>query len=595
MSKEDDALATMLAHERDALKRLTGATAYAANVVRGKPGDVEKATTLLGSAVSSVVVTVRGEVRAAAAKQFSQDTGLDVTTSGTDDTMRGEKAGAYYAKAWLAAFTGGTKAAAGGGSSGGGGSSDDWDASVDAALAAASGALGRVASFEVAHAWNDEHKRNVAALPSESFTHQWFTKLDTHVCKQCAKYHGTFADSNDEFPEGWPPLHGDCRCIVYTRLVDASKAQAAPKGTSMDPYLAPAPPKHAGAEMAHCALACEVKKLDIAERTVDVVMSTPTIDRHGERVELDWELRSFKANPIVLWAHDSRDLPLGRCENVRIEANALIGTIRFCSAAANPKAEQCLQLFREGVLNAVSVGFIPHSYRFEKDDDEEILVLSQNELVELSVTPTPANPEALVRRRAKALAMRTAEKSNVQAAPGDGNGTEGAPPQEKDIMSTTDNDKGIHGSIEKQATTIAEQTVSIKTLTDRAEKAEKALADATAKGAEADTKLSAFEAQTKKLADERDAATKRVSELEAKLFEQEVDGLVGKKISAAEKPTFLKLLKQDRTLFDEMIAQRAPMKLDESVTEPGAAKNGSPAAVGDTSDLATEFKDAAGL
>lgn len=594
MSKEDDALAVMLSHERDALTRLGKAIAYTANVVKGKPNDVETATKLLRSAVASVVVSVRGEVRRSAAKQFSEDTGLDAKASGTDDSGRGEKAGAYYAKAWLAALT--RNATKDGGSSGGGGSTDDWDSSVDSAITAASGALGRVASFEVAHAWNDEHKRNAAALPDESFTHQWFTKRDVHVCPSCAKYHGTFADSSGEFPEGWPPLHGDCRCIVYTRLIDDGTAPTPKEASSMNTHRAHAPKTNAGSELVHCSLACEVKKLDIAERTVDVVMSTAAIDRHGERVELDWELRSFKANPVVLWAHESRDLPLGRCENVRIEGLALIGTIRFASAAANPKAEQCLQLFREGVLNAVSVGFIPHSYRFEKDDDEEILVLSQNELVELSVTPTPANPEALVRRRQKALAIAASEhKSNDQAAPGGDPKTEAAPPRKEETMSTTDNEKSLQDKVEKHAATIAEQGVSIKQLTDRAEKAEKALADATAKNVEAATKLSAFEAQTKALADERDATAKRVGDLEAKLFDQEVEALVGKKIKPTEKPTFLKLLKQDRGLFDEMVAQRSDMKLDESVTEAGAAKNGAPAAIGDTRDLATEFKNAAGL
>jgi HK97 family phage prohead protease len=364
------------------------------------------------------------------------------------------------------------------------------------------------------------------------------------------------------------------------------------------------PPAHDSREIAHCSLAVSVKKLDLDARTVDVVMSTPTIDRHGERVELDWDLRAYAANPVVLWAHDSRELPLGRCENVRIDGNALVGTIRFCSAAANPKAEQCLQLFREGVLNAVSVGFIPHSYRFEKDDDEEILVLSQNELVELSVTPTPANPDALARRRAKAMAKRTKDEVSEGGAspPALSVDIHAKNPPElrapfqsliESAKSATESSMDLKEAtekLEKSEKALIDAKANEKALTDRAEKVEKALAERDSQIEALKTEKAAYETQKKTLVDERDAEKKKVSDLEAKLFENEVDALVGKKIKPTEKATFLKLLKQDRTLFDEMIAERSEMKLDESVTESGK-KSGAPPAVGDTSELLAEFND----
>jgi HK97 family phage prohead protease len=321
-------------------------------------------------------------------------------------------------------------------------------------------------------------------------------------------------------------------------------------------------------------------------------MSTPTVDRHGERVELDWDLTSFSANPCVLWAHDSRDLPLGRAENVRIESGALQGRIRFASATANPKAEQCLQLFREGVLNAVSVGFIPHSYRFEKDDDEEILVLSQNELVELSVTPTPANPEALARRRAKALATRT------ESPPADpeSNTTEGAPPRKEQTMS--ENEKSLQDKVEKQVATIT-------MLETRASQAEAAVTDLTSKVKSLETDKAALEAQAKTLTADRDAEKARADKAEgeiteakekaaAQVIELEVESLVGKKITPAEKPLFVDLRKSNPDLFAKMIEQRQDLKLTESVTEKGAAKNGAPAVIGNVDDLLAEINQTIG-
>lgn len=149
-------------------------------------------------------------------------------------------------------------------------------------------------------------------------------------------------------------------------------------------------------------LDCRTKSIDPIARTVDVVMSTEAIDRYDERLKQDWNLQAYKSNPIVLWAHDGHALPLGRAENVRVEDGSLQGTIRFASASANPVAEQCFQLFNEGVLNAVSVGFISRKQTVVKEGERAIRLLEQNELIELSVTNTPANPEAIARMKALA-------------------------------------------------------------------------------------------------------------------------------------------------------------------------------------------------
>ena len=354
------------------------------------------------------------------------------------------------------------------------------------------------------------------------------------------------------------------------------------------------------------SFACACKGVDVQARTVDVVMSTPRVDRHGDRVELDWDLDSFKSNPVVLWAHDSRDMPLGRAENVRVERGALVGRIRFASAEANPKAQQVLKLFEEGVLNAVSVGFIPHSLRFEKEDDAEILVLSGNELVELSVTPTPANPDALVRVRSKALEARNVlppdtgasnQKTQPPAAPA---GATNEPATEKTMSESSS--KELIAKVEdltakNSALAIEAGSANGRADTERAraDKAEKALADLEPKVKALETEKAAFEAQAKSFAERAEKAEKAGAELEAKSIDQEVEALIGKKITPAEKPLFVDLRKTNKDLFEKMIAQRADMKLEVSVTESGAAKNGVAAVAGDTANLLADVKKAAGL
>ena len=150
------------------------------------------------------------------------------------------------------------------------------------------------------------------------------------------------------------------------------------------------------------------------ERTLDVVASTAVLDRQGEVLEQSWRLERYLANPVVLYAHDSWDLPIGTAENVRVEDGALRARIRLVSDEANPLAGRVWKLIQEGALRAVSVGFIPHGARLEKraraegELDEEYLVLSDNELLEISVVPVPANPEALAEIRQRALATSRA-------------------------------------------------------------------------------------------------------------------------------------------------------------------------------------------
>lgn len=150
-----------------------------------------------------------------------------------------------------------------------------------------------------------------------------------------------------------------------------------------------------------------VRAVDAEKRTVDVVASTEAVDSHGTVLVQDWNLERFARNPVVLWAHNATlgmdELPIGRCTRCEVVNGQLEATILFAGADVNPRAEQVFQAYRQGYLRAVSVGFYPHSYRWEMRDDVEVLVLSQNELFELSCVPVGSNPDAL----ARALAARS--------------------------------------------------------------------------------------------------------------------------------------------------------------------------------------------
>lgn len=139
-------------------------------------------------------------------------------------------------------------------------------------------------------------------------------------------------------------------------------------------------------------------------READFVASTDAIDSYGERVAQNWRLERFKSNPVALFAHNSWALPIGRAPMCKVEDNKLVCTIRFGTAKANPLAENVWNCVQEDILCAVSVGFRPHSIRMEIEDDEEVWILDDNELHEISIVPIPANPEALARMKHRALA-----------------------------------------------------------------------------------------------------------------------------------------------------------------------------------------------
>ncbi len=151
-----------------------------------------------------------------------------------------------------------------------------------------------------------------------------------------------------------------------------------------------------------------VTKADAEQRTVEAIVSTATEDRYGEIVEQSWRLDAFRRNPVILFAHNPRELPIGRAEAIDVVDGQLRAVIRF---APTNRGEEVYQLFRSGMLSAFSVGFRPGTVRTEQRDGREIKILADNELLEISAVAIPANPEAL------AVEVRSAPKIERAVAP----------------------------------------------------------------------------------------------------------------------------------------------------------------------------------
>lgn len=521
-------------------------------VLKSEATDIDTVATSMGEAVLHATKQLRAAARKAARANIEEATGLSIDgPSENDDEERAAKAASYYVEGWREAFLGG-----------------DWAGAIEAATKGAADRLPRIAYYETYTAWNDEHMRAAAIVRAANdkapIGAQWISQRDGIVCELCFALDGTVADEGGLFPGGVgpPPRHWNCRCFLTM-----GAARAASESTMSTHHLHAYPTK-VDRESPMIARSLHIKAINADTRTVDFVASTDVVDAHDEIVDQgSWILDDYLANPVVLWAHESDDLPIGRSVDVAVRnaggGSRLECRIEFASEALNPKAEQVFQMVRAGFLKAVSVGFIPKSYRYEMRNGQEVWVWADCVLKEISVTPVPANPEALAKMKS-AITRPARPGSQPDNAEQPATGSE-------QTMSTNDTEKALQEKLDKQATAVAELKLEAKTATDRADKAEKALAELDARHKALETEKAAFEAQNKKLVEERDAAKKRADELAETMMDQEVDALVGKKIKPTEKATFLKLRKSNEDLFKEMVAQRDDLGLEGEVIKASAS------------------------
>lgn len=139
-------------------------------------------------------------------------------------------------------------------------------------------------------------------------------------------------------------------------------------------------------------------------RKVTFTISTGAVDRDHDTLKVDgWNLDSYLKNPVVLWAHNYYGLPIAQAESVKKTGGALKATALFATADLNPLAESVYQMLRSGFLRATSVGFRPMKYVY--NEDQGGFEFSEQELLEFSVVPVPANPQALMDAKAAGIDM----------------------------------------------------------------------------------------------------------------------------------------------------------------------------------------------
>ena len=145
---------------------------------------------------------------------------------------------------------------------------------------------------------------------------------------------------------------------------------------------------------------------DEDERTATAYISTNAIDRDNEiLLAKGADLKHFKKNPIVLYGHDYDALPIGRALWVQKDGKGLLAKTKF---ATHARAEDVWQLYREKILRAWSVGFLPIKSHVPEGDEFEGAetvrrIYDKWVLLEYSAVAVPSNYEALTTAVSKGL------------------------------------------------------------------------------------------------------------------------------------------------------------------------------------------------
>lgn len=121
------------------------------------------------------------------------------------------------------------------------------------------------------------------------------------------------------------------------------------------------------------------------------VASTASIDRHGEIVSVEgWDLKAFKKNPVLLWAHDHYEPAVGVASKVWVDGVGKKAQLmikgKFHEYTERAKAVK--QMVHDGIIKTMSVGFRP----IDMDGN----TFTKQELLEISFVNVPANPQAMI-------------------------------------------------------------------------------------------------------------------------------------------------------------------------------------------------------
>lgn len=151
-------------------------------------------------------------------------------------------------------------------------------------------------------------------------------------------------------------------------------------------------------------------------------ITAETLDRDGEvLIPQGMNSKEFEQNPVLFWNHDYGQ-PVGKCVGLKRGDRSIVGEFVFAKKPDGYSGEFfpeiAASLVGQGIVNAVSVGYVPEPGGIRRATDidrkkygESVsTVFSRWKLLEVSLAPLQANPDALITAVKKGIVSPVAAK-----------------------------------------------------------------------------------------------------------------------------------------------------------------------------------------
>jgi HK97 family phage prohead protease len=155
-------------------------------------------------------------------------------------------------------------------------------------------------------------------------------------------------------------------------------------------------------------------------------ISTGSVDRMNDTVNPKGFTNLAKAGGLpFLWAHDATLPPIGKIVKAWQSDGAVDALVEFTPPDMDHPlgrgfGANVYRMYTTGFLNSVSIGFRAMKWRRAEDRDDNGIDFLQQELLETSAVPVPANAEATVQIPKKSLdAVKSWAESRLVSASSD--------------------------------------------------------------------------------------------------------------------------------------------------------------------------------
>jgi hypothetical protein len=102
-----------------------------------------------------------------------------------------------------------------------------------------------------------------------------------------------------------------------------------------------------GTAMVHKTFGGSLKGINEGLRTATFTVSTGAVDRDNDTIAPDgWDLKDYKKNPVVLWAHNPSIPPIGKSSGTSVKDGALVSTATFAAKEVHELADTVFRLIQ---------------------------------------------------------------------------------------------------------------------------------------------------------------------------------------------------------------------------------------------------------